>query len=64
MSNPVVEFIKETLKDSIVDCLSGTFTFKDNKCILEERGGVYGIAIKLSAEEPKTFLMNTMRKNL
>jgi hypothetical protein len=55
MSNPVVEFIKETLKDSIVDCLSGTFTFKDNKCTLEERGGVYGIAIKLSTEKAKDF---------
>ncbi len=38
MSNQVVEFIKETLKDSIIDWLFSTFTFKDNKCILEERG--------------------------
>lgn len=55
MSNQIVEFMKKNINNEVVDSLSGTLTFENDKCILEPRGGVYGIAIKLSTEEVEDF---------
>lgn len=62
MSNQVVKCIKNTLRSNIADSLSGTLSFNNDECNLEPRGGVYGIAIKLSSKEVESFFKNNNEK--
>lgn len=55
MSNQVVKTMKAILSDKIVDCLSGTINYSQDKLSLGSRGGVYGIAIKLEKDEIEKF---------
>ena len=55
MDNAITLLMKRLIKDDYLDCLAGTITFSDDGCKLEERGGVYGIAVELADDEKKDF---------
>ena len=55
MDNAITLLMKRLIKDDYLDCLAGTITFSDDGCKLEERGGVYGIAVELADDEKKYF---------
>lgn len=63
MDNVITLLMKKRIKDDYLDCLAGTITFSDDRCKLEERGGVYGIAIELTDDEKKDFFENNNQKS-
>lgn len=55
MSNAVIRTIKRTIGKCSKNYLEGKITWASAKPHLEERGGVYGIAIKLDKSEVESF---------
>lgn len=56
MENKIVETIKSIAGKRVKANIQGTLKFNnDGKCELEERGGVYGFAVKLEQNEIKDF---------
>ena len=55
MSNAVIRTIKRTIGKCSKNYLEGKITWASAKPYLEERGGVYGIAIKLDKSEVESF---------
>ena len=68
MTNEVVKIIKKVITSSIKEYLEGSIKWsEDDLPNMEERGGVYGIAIKLTSEEAKVFFgdfCDKRKKNL
>ena len=56
MENIIVETIKRIAAQRVKIIIQGTVKFnQDGKCELEDRGGVYGFAVKLEQNEIKDF---------
>lgn len=60
--NQVVKALIRVAGDKYKNYLSGSLIFDNEKCQLEERGGVYGFAIKLTRDQVKDFL-NSHKEN-
>ena len=58
MANEVVKIIKRLITSSVKEYLEGSIKWEDDLPKMEERGGVYGIAIKLSKDEVVDFFNN------
>lgn len=60
--NIVVKTIIDTIGSAKRDYLEGEVKYDKGSCRLEDRGGVYGIAVKLDESEVETFFNNNNKK--